>query len=467
MRPKLASVRRRKTTMPKGEPRLHSPPPSRSRWIQRGLAVLVAMIATTVFIRSIDPGIQFGVLGSTCAPERVNALKRTGVDLAQVDVLWDRLEPVPGRVDHGYAAELATTIETCRDSGIEVILGLGLQYAPDWVSRLPNGEYLDQTGNVNPTRVPNVVFSPEVREAFTNHAIRVLGLLPEGSVHAIRLGTSEAGELGYPGAGEDGMGPETGFWAFNETARTGAGLPPGINQGPLPGWKPGDRTWRGHDLTADQVANWFRWYSEAATEAVLWQADMLRDVGYVGNFHVPLAGRGTLPRDLRQALASELDGTGDRDGSLERGLYYPEQLQALKDGIGTGDLVADITALDDATAVQARIRQPGADTCNPDDQEIDLIADTDVDRWSAARWTIANARKAGLDVIGENPGSPYASGTGGAAESDDLQNQMVHAPRYAAECGLSAFLWAFEDDLFGDPQKLTVDDYRAAISAYK
>ena len=44
---------------------------------------------------------------------------------------------------------------------------------------------------------------------------------------------------------------------------------------------------------------------------------------------MPLAGRGVLPADLAEATAAALDGTADRDGSLERGLFYPDQLRAV------------------------------------------------------------------------------------------------------------------------------------------
>ncbi|MEX5301178.1 beta-galactosidase [Kocuria sabuli] len=416
---------------------------------------------------SIAPGMSFGVLGSDCAADRVGPLHRAGVELAQMDVRWDRLEPDPGRLDQSYADELATSIDTCRDAGIKVILGLGLQYAPDWVSKLPDGEYLDQAGNTHPGQLPNIVFSQDVRWAFERHAANVLELAPQESIHAVRLGTSEAGELGYPGGGQGDLISETGFWAFNDAAKTGNGLPPGVDRAPLAGWVPGDSTWQGQPVTDDQVATWFRWYTGAVVDAVVWQADMLRDLGFTGKLHVPLAGRGVLPADLRRAIASGLDGTADRDGSLERGLYYPDQLPALAQGIGTDDLLAGVTGLDDATAVQARSERPATDACSPMDHQVDLVSQPDVERWPASRWTIANARRAGLQVIGENPGSPRAPGTGGDPKSDNLRDQMQHAPRYAAECGLSAFLWAFEDDLFGDPRQMSLDEYREAISAYR
>ncbi|MFC4902316.1 hypothetical protein [Kocuria oceani] len=388
------------------------------------------------------------------------------MQLAQMDVRWDRLEPVLGNVDREYADELAMAVDSCRTAGIEVILGLGLQYAPDWVSELPDGKYLDQHGNAHPGRVPNVVFSRDVRWAFEQHAANVLELLPDGSVHAIRIGTNEAGELGYPGGGHVGSSSDTGFWAFNDAAKTGNGLPPSVEKAPLPGWAPGDRVWRDQAVAQDQVATWFEWYSKSVADTVIWQAKMLRELGFAGDFHVPLAGRGVLPIDLRRAIASDLDGTGDRDGSLERGLYYPDQLPALADGIGTDSLAVGVTGLDDATAVQARAQRPATDTCSPMDQQVDLVSQPNVENWSASRWTIANARKVGVQVIGENPGSPRAPGTGGDPESDNLRDQLEHAPRYANECGLSTFLWAFEDDLFGDPRQMSLIEYRETISAY-
>ena len=70
-------------------------------------------------------------------------------------------------------------------------------------------------------------------------------------------------------------------------------------------------------------------------------------------------------------------------------------------------------------------------------------------------------------MIGENPGSPRAPGTGGNTETDDIREQMKHAPRYAVDCGLTTFLWAFEDDFFGDPRQMTLGEYRKIISTYE
>ncbi len=448
----------------------------RGRWTRRGVIVLaITLTVSTLLWIAVDrdnaglsdPAITFGVLGSTCAADRVDALDEAGVELAQVDLRWDRLEPVSGQLDRVYAKEVADAIRTCKDAGIGVILGLGLQYAPDWVSLLPDGEYLDQARNVHPGQVPNLVFSSDVRWAFETHAANVLRLLPEGAVHAVRIGTNEAGELGYPGQGGNSSTSGTGYWAFNDAAQTGHGLPADVDKTPFPGWKPGDDTWRGQSITAKQVTTWFDWYSDSVTRTVLWQAETLRSLGFEGQFHIPLAGRGALPVDLRQAIAANLDGSGDRDGSLGRGLYYPHQLQAFGDAKNAGNLIANVTSLDDATAVQARARRPATDSCSPMDHRIDLVTHPDVERWSSSRWTVANARKAGLDVIGENPGSPRAPGTGGNTETDDIREQMKYAPRYAVDCGLTTFLWAFEDDFFGDPRQMTLGEYRKIISTYE
>jgi hypothetical protein len=88
----------------------------------------------------------------------------------------------------------------------------------------------------------------------------------------------------------------------------------------------------------------------------------------------------------------------------------------------------------------------------------------DVDTWSATRWTVANARAAGLRVMGENPGPPTTPGTGADASSDGPAAQLVYAPRYARQCGLEILMWAFEDDLFADDSEVSVDDLARAVA---
>ncbi len=430
-----------------------------------GAAVLVASL-TACRMSAAEPAgalseLTVGVLGGSCDADRVTALRQAGVRLVEVGVEWSRFEPAPQQFDQAYIDDLRARFARCAAAGLGVVLTPGFQYAPDWVVELPDGTYLDQYGNSNPARAPNYVFSATVRDAVERYLDRFSAEFPLDGFAAIRVGTSEAGELGFPG-GE--LGTEgNGFWAFDDAALSGDGLAAGMQPNPMPGWKPGDRTWHGRPLDAAAIRSWFDWYADAAARTTIWQIGLLRERHYRGPIHLPLAGRGVLPADLAAATAAALDGTADRDGSLERGLFYPDQLRTIAAATDPDTLFADVTGVDDATAVAARQLDPPQDTCQPSDASLPLREATSVDTWSATRWTVANARAAGLRVVGENPGHPDTPGTGGDGSSDDLAAQLVHAPRYAQECGLEVLLWAFEDDLFGPHPEVSLDDLARRI----
>ena len=352
--------------------------------------------------------------------------------------------------------------------GIGVVLTLGLHSAPGWVAELPGGSYVSQHGDPGPREVPNLVFGAAVRDAVADYLTELDRAVGLGRAAAIRVGTGVNGELGYPGTESSGSNP---FWAFDAAAQSGEGLAEGATVTPMPGWVPGSATWGGADVGTEQVQEWFRWYSRSVADAVVWVVRALREQGYTGDVHFPLAGRGALPGDLEEALAARLDGTADRDGSLEGGLFYPEQLPYIAESLarterdGWGELIADSSSVDDATAVTARELDPPQDSCRPGDADRDLLTEPGVERWSSVRWTVANARRAGLGVMGENPGSPDTPRTGGNELTDSSAEQMVRAPQYARECGMSLFMWAFEDDLFGDRPGAGVADYARQIRA--
>jgi hypothetical protein len=356
-------------------------------------------------------------------------------------------------------------IDQCESAGIGVVLTLGLHSAPSWVADLPGGAYVDQHGNRGAEQVPNVVFSAAVRDAVGNYLAELDRAVGLGRAAAIRVGTGVNGELGYPSTGSAGPNP---FWAFDPAAQEGVGLADGAAATPMPGWSPGS-TWNGSPVRVDQVRKWFEWYSRSVADAVIWVVGTLREQGFDGDIHLPLAGRGALPADLETALAAGLDGTADRDGSLEGGLFYPQQLPYIAETLARdaqprwGEVLADSSSVDDATAVTARQLDPPQDSCRPGDADLDLLSEPHVEQWSSVRWTVANARKAGLGVMGENPGSPDTPGTGGNDLTDSSGEQMVHAPRYARECGMSLFMWAFEDDLFSTRPDAGVADYAAQI----
>jgi hypothetical protein len=406
----------------------------------------------SVAARPAAQPMAFGVLGSRCDPGRATALAKAGVRYAELGVDWSSFEPGKGSFDPGYEATVRREVEACNRAGLDVVLTLGLNTDPRWVAELPAGSYVDQSGDRGSPDVANVVFSAAVRGAVSGYLTeldRVVGL---NSFAAIRVGTGTNGELGYPSGDASVDNP---FWAFDDAAQQGVGLAGGMAVTPMPGWTPGSPTWRGAAVSPADVQAWFGWYSNSVADAVVWVVRQLRDLGYTYDIHLPLAGRGALPADLGRAVQARLNGAADRDGSLGSGLYYPGQLPRIAQQLaqsekpGWGRVSADSGSVDDSTAVAARQLDPPQDTCRPGDAHRDLVHDPDVAGWSDFRWTVANARAAGLGVVGENPGPPAAAGTGGDSGTDGIAEQLVKAPRYALGCGMTLFQFAFEDDLFG------------------
>jgi hypothetical protein len=445
------------------------------------IAVLLVGAATTLTVHgrhqaaSTSPGearaglppLTFGVLGSRCEANRAAALHRSGVRFAELGVDWSQWEPRPGSFDVAYEQAVRRAVQSCQKAGLGVILTPGLHTAPAWVAELTAGYYVDQNGDRDSARVPNLVFSAAVRKAVGDYLAELDHVLGLGSLAAIRVGTGTNGELGYPHTETPTKNP---YWAFDDAAQTGHGLADGATVTPLPSWRPGLATWQGQAVSTDQVRQWFSWYSTSVADAEVWVIRQLRQLGYTGPVHLPLAGRGALPDDLSAAIAARLDGSADRDGSLESGLSYPDQLPqiaqllAATERPGWGAVYADSSSVDDATAGFARQLTPPQDRCLPGDAGIDLVHDPAVQNWPSFRWTVANARRAGLHVVGENPGPPDAPGTGSNDQTDSWEQQMVYAPRYAQECGMDMFQWAFEDTLFSHGH-VGLDMYAQRIEA--
>ncbi|MCO1660269.1 glycoside hydrolase family 5 protein [Pseudonocardia humida] len=432
------------------------------RWPLRALPLaLVVVVAGCAQPAAPEPwttSMAFGVLGATCEPDRLSALRDAGVTVVELPLAWDRFQPAPGEVDQDYAAQARDRLGACRDAGMRVVLAPGLHYPPPWVRELPGGTPRGSSGG----RADGVdlVFSATVRDAAADYLARLASDVGFDGVSAVRVGTTSTGELGYPGPTAGGHERE--YWASGPAAQSGAGLAEGLTASPLPGWVPGSPVWAGGDVTAEQVDGWFSWYADAPVEAVSWQLDRLRELGFTGRAHVPVAGRGVLPADRAEAVAGLLDGRADPDGALERGLDHPAAFAALAARPDADRIDIDFTGLDDVTAVRARAA--GQDRCRPGDED-GLLERADVASWSAQRFTTALARRAGLGLVGENPGPPDAPHTGGAEDSDPLAEQLRLAPAYAVDCGLTTFLFAFEDDLFSGATGVDVADYADRIAA--
>ncbi|MGJ3189276.1 hypothetical protein [Paenarthrobacter sp. FR1] len=372
---------------------------------------------------------------------------------------WDRYQPQAGQVDRGYVAEVRARLNDCREAGVGVVLSPGLQYPPDWVRGLQGGVLEGSAGGAPKDAGAELVFSSEVRKAAQDYFARVLSDLGLAGITAIRVGTNASGELGYPGP-DDG-GKEGEFWAFGDAPQFGIGLAEGLAPSPMPGWIPGSRTWNGRSVTDEQVQRWWGWYAGSVVNAVAWQVGELRKLGYQGRVHVPVAGRGVLPEDRAAAVKGRLDGRANPDGAQERGLDYVEQFAVLARLPGVD---VDFTGVDDVSNVRARAAAPPQDRCQPGD---DAKVMEDVSSWSSHRYTSALARRAGLGLVGENPGPPDSPFTGGSPESHSLAEQLRAAPQYADECGMTMFLFGFEDNLFEEGGRaesgVSVDDYKEVI----
>ncbi|GAA4772367.1 hypothetical protein GCM10023200_00860 [Actinomycetospora chlora] len=404
----------------------------------------------------------WGVVDSTCAPDRLAAQRDAGLTVSVVEAYWDRLQPVPGAFDPGAVAELAARVGRCLDAGRRVVLGTGTQYPPSWVRALPDALLRDQRGAAPRTGGLDLVFAAAPRAALDDYLTRLVAAVPAARLTGIRVGTSAAGEIGYPGPQESGYGLNS-WWAFGAPAQTGADLAPGQARTPLPGWVPGTAAWQGRAVTAADASRWFGWYSGALVTALAGQATVLRAAGFAGEVHLPTAGRGVLPADRSVAVGTLLDGHGDRDGSLGRGLDHVAAMPALAEAV-PGAVVVDLTSVDDASAVRARALDPPEDLCTPEDAATSLDPTTRVERWSNLRFARAQAARAGLAVVGENPGPPGGT-TGGVPDSDPEIEQVRRAPAYARACGLAAFTLAFEEDLHTPRSGVTPADYVGAITS--
>ena len=251
-------------------------------------------------------------------------------------------------------------------------------------------------------------------------------------------GTRSAGEdpdVADPGCPRTSGGPSAPRRRPEQASPTGA-------VSPLPGWVPGQREWRGAPVTSEQADAWLGWYTTSLIDTVAWQVGRLRELGFRGAVHVPVAGRGILPADRAAAVDGLLDGRADPDGALERGLDYPSQFPVLA---GLHGVVVDFTGVDDVQAVAAR--GPAQDRCLRRRHRRAARAAPTRPPGRASAGRPRSPASATWRWWGRTPGRRTRR-NGGDPASDSSAQQLQRAPDYARECGMTEFYWAFEDDLF-------------------
>jgi hypothetical protein len=216
---------------------------------------------------------------------------------------------------------------------------------------------------------------------------------------------------------------------------------------PLPGWKPGDRSYNGQSVSPGQVQQWYEWYLGAMVDGINWQIAAYKRLGYDGALQVLMPGVGTRPNDYGRAINAYLDGTGDGLHTMGRAAVWHKVLEGIAD---KRNVVAYVSSVADGSG--------GNDLCQASDAQV-ALTDSAVNNWSATRWISYNATRLGLPKSGENPGRSDTNHYGTA--------MMDSAARQAQACGFQGLLWAHDFNLYDGKSGVSLADYSAVITRYR
>ncbi|GAA4542812.1 beta-galactosidase [Streptomyces collinus] len=408
-------------------------------------ALLVAACAPAAVERDEGRSHVFGTLQTM--PEKARLERSKGIRVAHLQIFWDRYETREGHFSSRYLDSVRGSLERLQRAGSLIEVSLGLHHAPGWLfDEYPEAAYVDQDGN-RLTDAPNMVFSQTVREKAQRYVERVDREIGLDNFWAIRVGVSGTGEFGYPSGDGDNS-----YWAFDANAQSPdrAGRPPGTPANPSPGWKPGQRDYRGREFTEAQVSTWYDWYLLALSNAVNWQIEYYRSLRYSGFLKVLVAGSGYYPRDYKRAVQRHLDeSAGNRLVALGVGFF-----RTLGEIRHRHNVQIVPTSLVDGTG------KPRNNGCSPEDRHVNVLAPPHRvhDEWSSMRWVTRIARQHGFTLLsGESAGtrvSPYYPGV------------MSAAARQMDTCGLRGLMWAFDNNLYDGTPGSSLADYSAMISGY-
>jgi hypothetical protein len=374
----------------------------------------------------------YGVLQTTL--EHAGAGRDIGLRVALVSVSWDRFEPKPGSINQAYVAEVLAKKQALRKLGYKLQIDLGVQYAPEWVSELPNGRYQNQFADRFRTKqsgesVPNVVFNSEVRRHMAAYFGEVFARLGVDWDY-VRLGCSQYGELNYPHAK---FGDHVNcYWAFDDLAQGKApGLPEGMSPCPVPGWIPGAPSPR-----HQSARQFIEWYLDGLRNYQDWQIATVRH-WYPGEICMLYGSWGQRPGGLEAAINGDLGGgtSQERNGEIQQGFDWPRMIGSIQDPL----VIVYCTWMDGTLN--------NRDIC--DDNSADPA------RWSPVHWqaSLARANPLHLRVWGENTGRNNRAA---------MQLTFDRIKRF----DLMGVMWAFEGELFVNPNPAgyaTFSDYAAFI----
>jgi hypothetical protein len=385
----------------------------------------LALLVTTPLHAAASDSFHLGVLQP--APERASALMAAGVSHVVLSVSWDRFQPTPHALDKAYVAQVRAEADAYRAAGLRLVLGLGVQYPPDWLRKQPDARFINQHGDAYIDRSPgkdvvNFVFNDLLRERQRDYLAALFAQL--GADWAgVRLGGGWYGEINYPDVSF--AGKNNCYWAFDPLAQGAKpGLPSGLSPCPVPGWKPG-----GPVVDPASARLFADWYLDSLKHYHDWQIATVRE-HYAGPLMMLYPSWGIRPGQLEAAIAANLAGTtpAEKNGEVQRGFDFERFI----DGIRDPQVWVQCTWLD-------------ANPAWSDD------ASSDPARWSPPKYLAHLARRHNppLRVSAENTG-------GGGMPALGLSASRIQ------NLGISAFYWAFGPDLFdGQPPELL--DLSAAI----
>jgi hypothetical protein len=380
--------------------------------LSTGLVVSLAFVlAARVEARPAAAGSNppvFGVLRAQ--PKYLQADAAAGIRLAVINVDWKSWEPAPRRFSKAYASKVDAAVRTYRAHGWEVAIDVGLQTPPAWVLHWRDGQLTDQNGNLSGT--PNYEFNPTVRTAAGAYIADLVRALGPSKVEYYRVGLSISGEMLY------GPNLPRSWWAYGIAQRSS----------PLPGWVPGNPTYRGQPITGTQVHQWYDWYLRSLVNAEEWEITAYRSAGFGGSLELVMPGWGAVPSRYNELLSNDLAPNPDLDpdGTMNTGAVWWRQLAMLSSDQALGALVVDISSVGDSS---------GTNGCQSDDRQLNLDqADPAVSAWSDTRWLTYLAGAHHLPVMGENAGDSSAA-------------ELPTIASLVQSCHLEALQWAWDNQL--------------------
>ncbi len=352
--------------------------------------------------------------------------------MVELELFWNQYEPAERSFNQAEINWKKSELAAHLTAGHRVVLGLGLQYAPQWAYDYPNSRYRNQYGKAGGQL--NLTFNPQLRAAVERYIARIDADLGLKNFWAIRIGAGGDVETLYPAHNADGAN-ENAFWAYDLEAQKSS---------PYPGWKPGQKTYAGKPFTTAQVREWYEWYLRSLADGVNWQIRTLKQRSYAGFLQVLLPGQGVRPVDYSKAVAGYLDGSGGR--MIPRGAAWDRIIAHLSD---RSRVVAYVSSLADGSG--------GDNLCQPGDANVSLT-DPQVYLWSAARWISYLADKYDLPKNGENPGRGDSSLYGAG--------MMRRAAAQMASCGFQGMMWAHDKNLYDGESGVTLQQYSEVIAGY-